>query len=189
MKRLWLVRHGPTHARTLTGWTDLPADLGDGAALARLAAALPEVPVVSSDLLRAVATADAITGARPRLPHDPGLREMNFGRWEGLSAAEVAARDPDLSRTFWSDPAAAAPPDGEGWQALVARVHAATGRLLARHDELIVVAHFGPILALAQRATGESAAEVMGRTVAPLSLGEITIAGPDWSLRRLNVLL
>jgi alpha-ribazole phosphatase len=41
MTRLWLVRHGPTHARTMVGWTDLPADLSDVAALARLSAHLP----------------------------------------------------------------------------------------------------------------------------------------------------
>ena len=27
MTRFWLVRHGPTHAKTMVGWTDLPADL------------------------------------------------------------------------------------------------------------------------------------------------------------------
>ena len=26
MTRLWLVRHGPTHAKSMIGWTDLPAD-------------------------------------------------------------------------------------------------------------------------------------------------------------------
>lgn len=192
MKRLWLVRHGPTHARTLAGWSDLPADLGDAAALARLAAALPEVPVVSSDLIRAVATADAIRGRRPRLPHDAALREMHFGRWEGLTADEVAARDPGLSRRFWTDPAAAAPPGGEDWPQLSARVLGAAGRLLAAHDEVIIVAHFGPILALVQRATGEGAAVVMGHTVAPLSLTELAITGgadaARWELRRMNVL-
>lgn len=186
MKRLWLIRHGPTHARTLTGWTDLPADLGDSAALARLSAALPVAPVVSSDLVRAVATADAIIGDRARLPHANALREMHFGRWEGLTAAEVAARDPDLSRIFWTDPAAASPPDGEGWEMLAARVHAATDALLAQHDRLILVAHFGPILTLVQRATGESAAGVMGHGIAPLSLTEITVTGGSWQIARLN---
>src|SRR5690606_24710314 len=78
--RFWLVRHGPTHARGMVGWTDLPADLSDGTALARLSAHLPgEAPVISSDLSRAVATADALAACagrsgRRRLPHDPGLR-------------------------------------------------------------------------------------------------------------------
>jgi len=63
-----MVRHGPTHAKTMVGHADVPADLSDTAALSRLSNYLPEVPVVSSDLIRASATADAICGARPRLP-------------------------------------------------------------------------------------------------------------------------
>ena len=73
MTRFFWVRHGPTHAKTMVGWSDLPADLSDHVALARLSDALPrDAVVVSSDLIRAVATADAIQGGRPRLPHDPG---------------------------------------------------------------------------------------------------------------------
>jgi hypothetical protein len=72
MTRFWLVRHGPTHAKTMIGWTDLAADLSDTGALQRLAAHLPPgAPVISSDLSRAIATADALGPDRPRLPHDP----------------------------------------------------------------------------------------------------------------------
>ncbi len=47
------VRHGPTHAKAMIGWTDLPADLSDTAKLARLEAMLPTGgKVVSSDLSR-----------------------------------------------------------------------------------------------------------------------------------------
>ena len=55
MSRFFWVRHGPTHAKTMVGWSDLPADLSDTARLARLSAHLPDgAPVVSSDLVRAV---------------------------------------------------------------------------------------------------------------------------------------
>jgi alpha-ribazole phosphatase len=103
MTRLWLVRHGPTHAKTMVGWTDLPADLSDRAGLARLSAHLPQAPVVSSDLIRAVSTADAL-GPRPRLPHDAGLREIHFGSWEMRSFTEVEAEDPELIRRYWEEP-------------------------------------------------------------------------------------
>ena len=100
MTRFWLVRHGPTHARAMIGWTDLPADLSDSAALERLAAHLPTgAPVISSDLSRAIATADAL-GARPRLAHDPALREMHFGQWETRAFAEIEAEDPTRIRAF-----------------------------------------------------------------------------------------
>ncbi|NCO17248.1 MAG: histidine phosphatase family protein, partial [Alphaproteobacteria bacterium] len=48
--RWWWVRHAPTHARAAIGWTDIAPDLGDTGALERLARALPQAPVVSSDL-------------------------------------------------------------------------------------------------------------------------------------------
>ena len=102
MTDLYLVRHGPTHQKNFVGWRDVPADLSDTAALSRLSAFLPsDALLISSDLSRARATADAISGNRNRLPHDARLREFNFGAWDGLHFSEVAQRDPDLSRRFW----------------------------------------------------------------------------------------
>jgi len=115
MSRIWLVRHGPTHAKGMVGWTDLPADLSDGAALARLNAHLPQVPVISSDLTRAVATADALHSC-PRLPHDADWRELHFGAWEMQTFAEVEAASPDHIRAFWETPGEISPPGGESWK-------------------------------------------------------------------------
>ena len=68
------IRHGPTHEKNFTGWRDVPADLSDRALIDRLSSYLPsEAVVVSSDLTRSVTTADALAGARPRLPHEPNL--------------------------------------------------------------------------------------------------------------------
>lgn len=184
MTRFWWVRHGPTHAHTLTGWTDIAADLSDAAAVARLAAALPAgAPVVSSDLWRARATADAIAGLRPRMPHDPRLREIHFGAWEGLTAAQAEARDPGLVRAFWDGEAAA--PGGEGWADLAARVHRAV-EALAGPPDVIVVAHFGAILAALQRAQGVQARKVLAQPIAPLSLTEIALAPGGWQVGRIN---
>lgn len=179
MTRLWLVRHGPTGARGMCGWTDLPADLSDLAALNRLALALPEAPVVSSDLGRAVATADALAAGRPRLPHDPGLREMHFGDWEMRTHAEVETEAPTLARALWEEPGEHAPPGGESWAALRARVDAALDRHLARGEaDLIAVCHFGPILATLQRARGVSARDILAQRIEPLSLSVVR-AGPE----------
>lgn len=186
MTRLWLVRHGPTHAKAMIGWTDLPADLSDQAALARLAGLLPDAPVVSSDLRRAVATADAIQGPRPRLPHDPALREIHFGRWENRTHPEAEASDPFLIRAFWDDPGHVCAPQGESWNGLCARVGAAVERHAAGRADLIVVAHFGAILSLVQKARGQTAAQAMAQHIAPLSLTEIHIAAAGWTLARVN---
>ncbi|EPX84551.1 Fructose-2,6-bisphosphatase [Rubellimicrobium thermophilum DSM 16684] len=183
MRRLWLVRHGPTGGRGMCGWTDLPADLSDQAALNRLSLALPVAPVVSSDLVRAVATADAIAEDRPRLPHEPALREMHFGAWEMRRHDECAAEDPVLAHALWDDPGRHAPPGGESWDDMSGRVLGAMDRLLtATGGDLIAVCHFGPILACLQRARGIPAREAMGQRIAPLSLSVIRIEGGLWQV-------
>lgn len=176
MTTWWWVRHGPTHARGMTGWTDLPADLSDAAMLQRLAGELPgDAAVVSSDLSRAVATADALQGVRSRLSHEPGLREIHFGTWEGLTAAEIATRDGDSVRRFWETPGDIAAPGGESWNALSARVSAVVARISSLHPggHVIAVAHFAVILTEVQRALGCTAAQVLARPVPPLSLTRI----------------
>lgn len=185
MTRFWLVRHGPTHARTLTGWTDLPADLSDTAALERLSAALPAAaPVVSSDLARAVQTAAALAGPRPRLPPDPRLREIHFGAWEGLAADAAAARDPALARSFWEG-GPVVPPGGEGWTDLDTRVAAAIDALAGPPD-VIVVAHFGAILAALARAAGLTLPQALAQRIEPLSLTEIARGPQGWQVGRIN---
>lgn len=178
MTRFWLVRHAPTHAKTMVGWTDLPADLSDQAALARLSAHLPtHAPIISSDLTRAIATADAL-GNRPRLPPDPALREIHFGKWEGQSHADVAAETPDLARAFWETPSTIRPPGGESWNDLTSRTLAALTRLQGLAPDLIVVAHFGPILAALQHAEGTTPVEAFSHRIDPLSVTCLTFGPP-----------
>ena len=189
MTRLHLVRHGPTHAKSMVGWSDLPADLSDAAALARLAAHLPaEATVISSDLLRATATADAIQGARTRLPHDPRLRELNFGAWELRRFKEIEAEDPAHIRAFWETPGAVCAPGGESWDQLRARADAAIDALIADHAgrDLIVVAHFGLILTQLQRALRIDATEAFGQRIDNLSVTEIDCAPTGWRAGRIN---
>jgi alpha-ribazole phosphatase len=177
--RFWLVRHGPTHARAMVGWTDLPADLSDIAALARLSAHLPEgAPVISSDLSRAVATADAL-GPRPRMAHDPGLREMHFGQWEQRAFAEVEAESPDLIRAFWETPGEVRPPGGESWNELATRTWAALDRLRGLAPDLIVVAHFGPIVAALQRAESLTPEAAFSHRIDNLSVTCLTYGPPS----------
>lgn len=179
MTRFWLVRHGPTHAKTMVGWTDLPADLSDSAAIARLKAYLPpDAPVVSSDLSRAITTADAL-GPRHRLPHDPALREIHFGQWEVRSFAEIEAEAPDHIRAFWDTPGDIRPPGGESWNDLVTRTWAALDRLHGIAADVIIVAHFGPILAALQRADNLSPEAVFAHRIDNLSVTCLSLAPPQ----------
>ncbi len=179
MTRFWLVRHGPTHAKSMVGWTDLPVDLSDTAALARLVAHLPtDAPIISSDLTRAVATADAL-GPRQRLAHDPDLREIHFGQWETRSFAEIEAASPDLIRAFWETPGDIRPPGGESWNDLTDRTWAALDRLRGAAHDMIIVAHFGPIVAALQRAEGLSPQAAFGHRIDNLSVTCLTYGPPS----------
>ena len=187
--RFWWVRHGPTHAKCMVGWTDLAADLSDVGAIGRLSAYLPgDGVVVSSDLSRAVATADAIQNARTRLPHDRDLREIHFGTWEMRGFAEVQTEAPDHIRAFWETPGDISAPGGESWNTLAARVHAATDRLLAAHRgrDIIVTAHFGAILAAVQRAGGLSPEAVFAHSIDNLSVTCLTHDSSSWTIGAVN---
>lgn len=186
MSRLFLVRHGPTHAKSMVGWSDLPADLSDTAALKRLEAFLPSAaPVVSSDLSRAVDTATAIQGDRQRWTHETALREMHFGDWELKTHHEV--EDKAHMMAFWDTPGDIRPPNGESWNELVARVDLAINRLLteAQGRDLVVVCHFGVIVTQIQRAMQLTAYEAFGHRINNLSVTVVDTAR-DWAVDHLN---
>ena len=184
------VRHGPTHEKTFVGWRDVPADLSDHARIARLDAHLPgEALLISSDLSRSVATADALAGpARRRLPHHADLREMDFGLWDGMHFKDVAARDPELSRAYWETPGDVAAPEGESWNQTAARVSRVVDNLTATHGDtqIIAVAHFGVILTQVQRALGVSAYESMAHKIDNLSVTTLTHREGVWQVERIN---
>jgi alpha-ribazole phosphatase len=187
--RFWWVRHGPTHARAFAGWRDIPADLSDHAALARLDAHLPQGAVlISSDLIRASATADAIARTRHRLPHDPALREMHFGDWDGLTFTQVSEGWPDLSRAYWETPGDIAPPGGESWNTAAARVTAAADALMSAHRgrDIVVVAHFGAILTQVQRALGITPQAVLSQPIDNLSVTCLQHDGSTWTAQQIN---
>lgn len=186
MSTLWLIRHGPTHARAMVGWSDIPADLSDTAALRRLREYLPQEAVVaSSDLIRATATADAISGTRKRIAPDPRLREIHFGAWEmqGFDQIEDQAR----ARNFWENPGVTQAPGGESWDQTSARVSAGTDALVTDHPgaNIIIVAHFGAILTQLQRALNCSSVEMFSQKIDNLSVTKISVMD-QWHAHEIN---
>nr|WP_281347157.1 histidine phosphatase family protein [Tritonibacter litoralis] len=187
-----MLRHGPTHAKSMVGWSDLPADLSDTAALARIHDYVPnDALVVSSDLSRAVETAHAVQGQRQRLPHDPRLREMHFGAWELRTWAELEAETPDHIRAFWETPGDVQPPDGESWNQLCTRVDTVFDDLATQYagQNLLVVGHFGQILTQVQRADQLTAEEAFAHRIDNLSVTEVVKGSDGWSLQRINQIL
>ena len=125
-----LVRHGETvwnRLLRMQGHRDVPLSpqgLEETRALAvRLAARERPVRIVSSDLVRARATAEAV-GAALGLPVDldPRLREQSLGTWEGLTFAQVRAKDPEMGGRFEAFDPDTRPPEGETRRELAGRI-------------------------------------------------------------------
>lgn len=172
----------------MVGHRDVPADLSDTAQIARLNAALPaDALVVSSDLRRSIDTASALQGARTRLPHRAGLREFDFGDWDGVHFSEVAEKWPDLSRSYWENPGDIAAPNGESWNMAAARVLADVRALVADHPKrpIIAVAHFGVILTQVQHAAGITPYQSLAHRIDNFSVTEIQVR-PTWGVARIN---
>jgi alpha-ribazole phosphatase len=182
------VRHGPTHAKAFVGWRDVPADLSDTAQIARLDAHLPKPALlVSSDLIRSVATADVLGHGRRRLPHDAQIREFNFGEWDGQRFDEITATHPKLSRHYWENPGDVAPPGGESWNNVAARVAEFVDAVNARHPatHIIAVAHSGVILTQIQRAAGCTAYAALAHEIDNLSVTRLIHDG-GWRVGVIN---
>lgn len=191
MTVIYWVRHGPTHEKAFVGHRDVPADLSDQGQIARLSAALPmNALVVSSDLARSVDTASAIQGSRTRLPHRAGLREFDFGDWDGMHFADVAAKWPELSRAYWETPGDIAPPNGESWNAAQARVSADMAAVIASHPrrDIIAVAHFGAILSQVAHAANIAPYRALSHRIDNYSITEIQMR-PTMGVARINHLV
>jgi ribonuclease H / adenosylcobalamin/alpha-ribazole phosphatase len=151
-----LLRHGQTPMsvqKRYAGRTDAPlTEVGvqqAAAAAKRLASAGLGV-IVTSPLLRTVQTAQAVaavTGAA--VVTDDGFRETDFGAWEGLTFAEVRERWPAEMSAWLADPEVA-PPGGESFTDVSARVTAALDRVLAARagQTVLIVSHVTPIKTL-----------------------------------------
>ena len=187
----WWVRHGPTNVGYLAGWTDVQVDLSDTAQIARVSEWLPaDAVLISSDLQRASRTADAICGGRRRLSDTESLREICFGEWEGLSHEEISRRFPAEARQYWQDPSKSAPPGGERWQEVSARVSGLVDRLACWYPggDIVVVAHFGVILTQVQRALGIGFPQLSERPVENLSITRLESCQGEWRMHEFSYL-
>ncbi|MBI3911166.1 MAG: histidine phosphatase family protein [Armatimonadetes bacterium] len=155
--RLLLVRHGESIWNCegrIQGCTDVPLSEMGREQARRVAARLPNcgaAALYSSDLQRAVQTAEPIAAALSLpIATEPGLREVAFGRWEGLTLVEARARYPEEWAAYEADPIRNRPEGGERLEALQARAVRAMERLLARHtgQTVLIVAHGGSIRAV-----------------------------------------
>lgn len=156
--RLIAVRHGETAWNVDTrvqGQLDIGLNEVGRRQSARLAQALADErldALYASDLGRARDTAlavAAVTGLPLQL--DAALRERAFGRFEGMTYAEIEQRFPDESRRWRQrDPDFAPEDGGEALAAFQARAVAAVAAIARRHRgrHIAVITHGGVLDAL-----------------------------------------
>jgi probable phosphoglycerate mutase len=106
--------------------------------------------IISSPLLRAQQTAQIVSEATGlHVETVEGLRECDFGEWDGLTLSEVRARWPERLAE-WLASMSVAPPGGESFEHLRARVLLARQEVVARFpgEDVLIVAHVSPIKVL-----------------------------------------
>ncbi|GJG86159.1 phosphoglycerate mutase [Gemmatimonadetes bacterium T265] len=164
---LYLVRHGAAAGAEgrCVGHADLPLAPGAREALARLAEGWPHPRpprLVASDLARARESAAVLAaewGAAAPVPADARLREMNFGRWDGRTWADLEREDGPALGAWMADWQNARAPGGEGFDDVIARAAEWLRDTVAAAQadgvrEVAAVAHAGSIRALLVHAFG-----------------------------------
>ena len=177
--KLALLRHGRTEwnaAGRVQGHIDIPLSEDGYAEMAarRLPFSFPRV--FASPMLRARQTAKALGLAEPIL--DARLMEQNWGAWEGLTRAEILARDGDdaFVKAGSNQGEAFRPGGGESTGELHARVADFLKDAAGGPGDGVVVAHLGVLRAAYTRATGWDMATPMP---AALDVSKILLLSVD----------
>ncbi|MCF1647442.1 bifunctional RNase H/acid phosphatase [Streptomyces indiaensis] len=146
--------------------------------------------VVSSPLARTRETA-GIVAARLGLDVsiDDGLRETDFGDWEGLTFGEVRERHPDDLNAWLASPDAEPTGGGESFAATATRLAATRDKLLAAYAgrTVLLVTHVTPIKTLVRLALGAPPESLFRMELSAASLSVVAYyADGNASVRLLN---
>lgn len=163
-KKLTLIRHAAidnTFDHCYIGRRDVPLSPAGHHQAARLAQHLQERNIVfdalwCSPALRARQTTTALLQTQPRhyLVRDE-LQEVHFGRWEGLTFAQICAQDPQQVNAWATQQESFCFPDGEAQRDFIQRVATmATAICSTAEDHLAIVSHGGVIRSLICRLVG-----------------------------------
>ncbi len=175
-----LLRHGETEGGgrfrgrtddvlTSRGWTQLQAAVEH---------APPWGHIITSPARRCALFALDLAEAR-NIPYtrEACFWEMDFGDWEGLTAAEIAATDADLLSAFWQDPPNHSPPGGEPFRRFRRRVLDGWRRIVQHPvKHLLLISHGGPIRIILAEVLGIPARNLMRLEVPHASLSRVRVA-------------
>lgn len=171
METLLFIRHAETDlAGRFCGRSDPPVNERGRLQIEELRRALESEKVdavYTSDLSRALTTADAVAKVFGLSAISvPGLREISFGEWEGLSWREIESRDPAYAERWSKDYPNLPAPGGEQFEDFEARVLTEVERLLAisHYRSAAVVTHGGVMRAVLRSLCGADETEAWERT-------------------------
>lgn len=196
MERLvYIIRHGVTDwnaSGRIQGHLDPPLN-ATGRQQAYLVgqhlATLGATAIFSSDLQRAYDTARIIGQTLGlRVVQTLGLREMHFGRWQGLTPQQIRACDPEGYAARHANPFDVPPPGGETWRRFFDRAVEALEAVLATTtaERIIVVTHSGVCTVLGLRAQGLDCTGKRTFQNDNCAVHTIAIAGTQWRAVHLN---
>ncbi|MCL2669516.1 MAG: histidine phosphatase family protein [Syntrophaceae bacterium] len=193
VERLILIRHGALAdacAGRYIGRTDVPLSAvgrSQARALGRCRHYWPEARVFISPLSRCRETATLALDGKGSFTVDKDLREIDFGRWEGMTFAQIAALDPAAVDRWAALEEDFTFPEGEGLVPFRQRVAEAASRVSAAPGETAVtVTHGGVIRFLICHFLGLTLRDHLLFTVDPASVSEIRIEGGRGVLTLLN---
>ncbi|MFY4721297.1 bifunctional RNase H/acid phosphatase [Streptomyces sp. LaBMicrA B280] len=146
--------------------------------------------VLASPLARTRETAE-IVAARLGLDVvvEDGLRETDFGAWEGLTFGEVRDRYPDDLNAWLADPAARPTGGGESFAEVAARIAVTKDELVTAHAgrTVLLVTHVTPIKTLVRLALGAPPESLFRMELSAASLSAVAYyADGNASVRLFN---
>jgi broad specificity phosphatase PhoE len=150
--RIHLVRHGATQLTEedrFAGSSDVELSEEGRRQVASLAERLKDEKldaIYASPLARTLQTARILASAHGVEPiPEPGLREIDYGRWEGLRRIDVE-RDFETEYAIWQeDPFTIAPHGGESGLNVLNRILPVVRRIVQTHQDgsVLVISHKG----------------------------------------------
>ncbi|MCJ0867924.1 bifunctional RNase H/acid phosphatase [Streptomyces sp. AP-93] len=146
--------------------------------------------VISSPLRRCRETAQAVADRLGlTVTVEEGLREVDFGAWEGLTFAEARERHPEDLQAWLDSPRAAPTGGGESFASATRRISATRDRLLAEHAgrTVLLVSHVTPVKILVRLALGAPPEALFRMELSAASLSAVAYyADGNASVRLLN---
>jgi probable phosphoglycerate mutase len=196
MTRIILVRHGHVEGispERFRGRADL-ALTPDGrrqaeATARRIATNWIPAGLYASPLSRCRTTAEAIGrpfGLTPTVV--PGLMDIDYGEWQGLTPDEVRRKWPETLDTWYRAPHWAAIPGGESLQDVLARAVAALRDVIGRHptDTVAVVGHDSVNRVILLHALDLPLSRYRRLGQEPCAINEIDFSDGEFTIRSIN---